>query len=103
MKSLHPKKNRHERNLGRAAWRDKIVANESRREITNPYFPGLRCGQWLLQGALAKSKLLTAMIEKFSQSSHSTALMLWDDCEINFYVKLGQSTMISLRSKHPTS
>jgi hypothetical protein len=56
--------NGHERNLGRAAWRDKLALTESRLEITNPYFPALRCGQWLLQGSLAKSKLLTAMIDK---------------------------------------
>jgi hypothetical protein len=58
--------------LGRAAWRDTLMANESRREITNPYFPGLRCGQWLFQGVSRTKQILALKLMKKIVSKKTT-------------------------------
>ena len=58
MKSLHLLKNRHERILGRATWRDMIAGNRNRREIPNPLFPASGLATGSFNGLHTKSKFL---------------------------------------------
>jgi hypothetical protein len=71
MKSLHPSNNRHERILGRVAWRDTLMANRNRSEIPNLLFPALWSDQMALSGASRRKQIpsIQRFINLMSQST----------------------------------